>query len=85
MDIWKRWVDQAILDALSKAIEERKLSGETADDGFARLIEMQVALRAKIEAEAASSQAAAPRRAAPRKPRKYDVDDFNPNANYGRA
>jgi hypothetical protein len=84
MDIWKRWVDQAILDALSKAIEDRKLSGETAD-GFARLIEMQVAFRAKIEAEAASSQAAPPRRAAPRKPRKYDVDDLNPNANYGRA
>ena len=62
MDIWKRRVDQAILDALSKAIEERKLRDETEDAGFARLLEMQAVLRAKIEAEAASPRAAPPRR-----------------------
>ena len=84
MDIWKRWVDQAILEGLSKAIDGQKAM-ERPRDGFARLLEMQAVLRAKIEAEAASPRAAPPRRAAPRKPQKYGVDDFDPNANYGRA
>jgi hypothetical protein len=82
MDIWKRWVDQAILDALSRAIEERRLRGETEDDGFARLLDLQAALQARVEAPGGAPLAPAQKERPWRLSRQ--PGDFDPNANYGR-